>query len=364
MKRRESNFELMRLISMLMIVMWHILVHGYLLSNGNDATMFTNRFILAILVVHVNSLVFLTGYFNEKKENVNLKRCFKLIGEVWFYKALIVGLFLVLNLVKINKITIIEELLPLDFNNYWFINSYLILYLLSPFLNKVIKNMSEKEFFKFLLILLLLFTILPIISQGRIISNNGSNLTNFIIIYYLGAFFHKYPISQNYYFKKLSRKNLQRILIISFFMFTIINISLNCLGERIYSIDNNLFQYVGRIIQINYTLYSNPIVIIQSCCYCLLFETFKFNNKFINFIAGSTFGVYLIHDNHLMRQVIYKWVDYVKTPSTIKSLGILLLSTIIIFTICFIIETIRRLLAKGIKIGYTKIRRKKLNGEG
>ena len=31
---RQSNFELMRIVSMFMIVVWHIIIHGKLLDNS------------------------------------------------------------------------------------------------------------------------------------------------------------------------------------------------------------------------------------------------------------------------------------------------------------------------------------------
>ena len=33
LKVRESNFELMRIISMLFIILWHIIIHGHMIEN-------------------------------------------------------------------------------------------------------------------------------------------------------------------------------------------------------------------------------------------------------------------------------------------------------------------------------------------
>ena len=63
-KERTSNFELMRIISMLFIVMYHVIVHGKISTEAVGSYKFIINFILSILIVHVNSLVFLTGYFS------------------------------------------------------------------------------------------------------------------------------------------------------------------------------------------------------------------------------------------------------------------------------------------------------------
>ncbi len=358
---RESNFELMRIISMFLIVVWHVIIHGKIFDNSGEVGLFVANVILGIIAIHVNSLVFLTGYYNNDKTEVKTKKIFKLIGTAWFYKATIVIIFFLLGLEKTGKITFMEELLPLDINNYWFVNAYIIIYLLSPYLNKVTENMTEKDFGKMIVKLIILLTILPLITNNRFISNNGSNIINFVIIYYLGSFFRKYPINKNYHFKSLERKKLRTVLIIMFFSMALMNISIKYLGDKMYIINSEILNYYGSIIRNNYLYYSNPLIIVQSCAYCLLFETLNIKSKIINFISGSTFGVYLIHDNHLIRKVLYQWVNKVINPSTFKMMGILILSSTIIFLACFIIETIRRMLARGLEMVYTIVRKKKAN---
>lgn len=64
---RQSNFELMRIISMLMIVLWHMLrsdFHGNVIENcSRESLRLIFEFIMFTIVVHVNSYVLLSGYF-------------------------------------------------------------------------------------------------------------------------------------------------------------------------------------------------------------------------------------------------------------------------------------------------------------
>ena len=71
-KERTSNFELMRIISMLFIVMYHVIVHGKIATEAVGSYKFIINFILSILIVHVNSLVFLTRYFSCNKNETKL----------------------------------------------------------------------------------------------------------------------------------------------------------------------------------------------------------------------------------------------------------------------------------------------------
>ena len=72
-KIRQSNFELMRIISMFFIVIWHIIVHGGLLNNTIGVNHFLIQLILCIIVVHVNSFILISGFFQYSK-NFSLKK--------------------------------------------------------------------------------------------------------------------------------------------------------------------------------------------------------------------------------------------------------------------------------------------------
>ena len=65
LKLRQSNFELMRIISMFMIVMWHVIISGVGLSQANNTLTLFLDIIKSVLVVHVNSFVLVTGYFQS-----------------------------------------------------------------------------------------------------------------------------------------------------------------------------------------------------------------------------------------------------------------------------------------------------------
>jgi len=74
-KIRQSNFELMRIVSMIMIVLWHIIIHGHLIDNTTGGINLFLNLILCLCIVHVNSFVLVTGYFQYDKE-FSLKKFF------------------------------------------------------------------------------------------------------------------------------------------------------------------------------------------------------------------------------------------------------------------------------------------------
>lgn len=50
--------------------------------------------------------------------------------------------------------------------------------------------------------------------------------------------------------------------------------------------------------------YSNPIIILQTIFYFSLFSTINIKSKFVNKIASLSLGVYLFHDNQLIKIIL------------------------------------------------------------
>ena len=87
--KRLSNFELMRIVSMFLIVIWHVIMHGKMFANtSSDVIKFILNLIQYIIIIHVNSFVLLSGYF-QSKSKFRIGKFLDLIMEVLFYLTLI-----------------------------------------------------------------------------------------------------------------------------------------------------------------------------------------------------------------------------------------------------------------------------------
>ena len=64
LEERNSNFELLRIVSMLFIILWHTIMHGNMLYNcTNESIKWILEIIQFLIIVHVNSFVMVSGYF-------------------------------------------------------------------------------------------------------------------------------------------------------------------------------------------------------------------------------------------------------------------------------------------------------------
>lgn len=84
-------------------------------------------------------------------------------------------------------------------------------------------------------------------------------------------------------------------------------------------------------------------ILLVSLTLFLAFTKLKLKySKFINIVASATFGVYLIHDNFLMRQ--YLWIDLFKNASYQDCLKLIPYSigvVLLVYIVCTIIDLLR-----------------------
>ena len=195
---RNSNHELMRLVSMFLIVMTHVINCGYVLQNSQNA--FLSQMVLIIYfvtMVHVNSFVLLTGYYQCKK-NFKQSTLWKLMDSTLFYKITITLILCLLGYISVSKVEWIQHLFPINMTMYWFLKVYFILYCISPFLNKLIQSLSKNDFKKLLIVGFVVMSIIPTITDGGAFANNGHTLYNFVYLYFVGAYLRMYPLDREY----------------------------------------------------------------------------------------------------------------------------------------------------------------------
>ena len=303
-KERNSSYELMRIVSMFLIVLYHVILHGKMIENCENAGL---KILLELIkfftLVHVNSFILVTGYF-QINSKFNQKKLWSLIGSNWFYRLVILVLFSIFEIVNLDKVTMVMEGFPINLNEYWFFKNYLLLYCLVPFINKGILSMNKKTFQKMIIVMFIVFSIVLAVTGGEFFFNNGFSLYQFIFLYILGAYLRKYPIDKSYIFKIMSKNMYKIVLFTIFFVCLISNYVLYSYADSISWI-NSGFKTISNYIRWTSENYSCPFVIIQSIAYFLYSGTLDFKSKFINKIASLTFGIYLIHDNNFMRRNIY-----------------------------------------------------------
>lgn len=147
-KYRQSNIELLRIILILMIILLHYLngsMGGALSHTNSDTVNFYFIHILeSISIIAVNVFVLITGYFSYKKKSVQVPKIAKLVLIMIFWGITLSGITVLFIYPQKFNFTLLKSILK-STTDQWFVVIYCILYLLIPYLNKLVNNISKKK---------------------------------------------------------------------------------------------------------------------------------------------------------------------------------------------------------------------------
>lgn len=282
--KRNIGLDLLRIISMIMIMSLHYLGKGGALTSSGNVS-YIAWFLEISCMVAVNLYVLISGYFLVDGK-FSWKKVLKLCIDTWFYSLS----FLILELIFGNG-TSIKEILcgvfPILLKVYWFVTIYIFMYIMSPYLNILINNMNKIKHFTLCLILIIIFSCLHLFlpPMGLLNPQGGYGIIWFITLYLIAG-----------YIKRYVNVNKKPIMLIIFFITTIILLILKFGLQYILKNYPSTFEYISRIYE-----YYSIFILINSICLFLYFNGIEIKNKIttkiITVISPLTFGVYLIHEN-------------------------------------------------------------------
>ena len=329
--KRKSNIELLRIISMLMIVFHHFGVHGGFEWKASNITIQYLWYNLIVIggKIGVDIFVLISGYFliTSQGEIFNLKKILKLWGQIIFYSLGIVVIFVLIGNHNYNVKILIKSVFPIIFSLWWFASTYFVLYIIHPFLNILLNMLSKKNYQTFLMLLIIMWSVIPTITTSEFQSNS---LGWFLTLYAIAGYARLYGFNKIYTTKKYF------ILCLIFFALTYSSsLMFVVLGAR-WSVFFNHATYF-------YGMEKLPILLISLTLF-MGFVTLKIDyHKWINTLASATFGVYLIHDNNIVRPFL--WIDVFQNFKYQNSLFLIpysILVVIFVYVVCTVIDLLRQ----------------------
>lgn len=339
---RSANFELLRILCMAMIVLGHCFTHGGAPTSVTlfSVNWFVCQFVPSFLHVGVNCYVLISGYF-LCESSFKAKRLLGLWTTTLFWS---VGLHLfsvAISHTNFSLSALMKSALPITQSGYWFVTTYLLMYLFVPFLNHAIRHMTKKQHGGFLLIYFAVFIVLQNFTFWTdFTQSNAHSPLYFIFLYMTAAYIRKYPPAAKRHWGLF-------YLLISLLIFlwkagiSIITISLKgeAFGETAFSSFNSITVYLASV---------------------FLFLAFKELNiksvrlsKLIVFVSALTFGVYLIHDHNDIRSLLWNKIfpslEWVSSPFMILWI---FAASAVVFVACLLLEYVRKLIWKLLRIDH------------
>jgi len=190
-KQRAANLDLLRIVSMLLIIFLHSIDHSGVLENAENCgtgMYFYVRFTYAMCMVCVNIYVMLSGYFMVDSR-FRLHKLVTLWMEAAFYGFVLKLVFMLTGADAFSVFSLASCFFPILTGRYWFLTIYVGMYLVSPFLNTLIRAMDKRQHG---LMNLCLFAIMSLWSSihpaiAGMNSGGGWGLAWFVVLYLAAA---------------------------------------------------------------------------------------------------------------------------------------------------------------------------------
>lgn len=284
MKKRQTNFELLRFIAMYFIVVHHLLVSSFNLKVCYAGSILNNIDLIAasldlFFLVGVNIFFLLSGYFSIK---LRTKKVILIILNLYLISGLIRLLGVVCGALAFDEF--LKQLL-LPFISYWFISVYILLMLVSPYINDLVDNIEDKKFVKMLITCACLFCIIGWWGDfGSLGVGKGYSLVHACVMYVTGRYIYVRKItldSHRCFWVIMTMWILNVFMLICFYHFDM----------KVY--------FIQRIFA-----YNSLVNIIISVCIFMIVKNMKLSssiaNRYVLRWSPYILAVYYIHSSSWM----------------------------------------------------------------
>lgn len=309
-KQRSYGLDLLRILSMFLVVILHLLGAGGVLSRLVPGSI---RYVAVwglelVASCAVNCYGLLSGYVGYGSSH-SRKKLLSMWLQVFFFSVLLswgVGLYFQGTL-SMRDIT--APLFPVLTTQYWYFTAYFGVCLLMPYLDRMLAGLSRKQTAELAAILVLLFSVLPLFSTEDLFTTNGGyTMLWLMVLYLLGACIKKYEPAAD--------RPLWHYLL-GFAGCMALGLAGKLGGDALTARFFPSIAIGARLVS-----YTSPILLCASAALLLLLRQWPIKNKagckLIAFFAPISFGVYLIHTNpKVWNHILFGrlgWVADLPTP--------------------------------------------------
>ncbi len=328
------GIELLRCVSMFMIVFIHILNNGGILKDIEcfSINYHVMNYLNTVGAVSVNLYALITGYVCFYSRN-KYERLINLWFKVFFYSVVITLIFVVLPNYKVGIGECFFSFLPVFTNRYWYFTSYFCLFFVVPLINKGLQNLSIKLIKTVVVLGFVLLSIfesfgnLFVYNFSLFCVNDGYSPIWLMYLYIVGVYIRIR--------KENCIEKVKPSYIILYLLFTLLAYGAFVAKDFVISEFN-----ISLLNNIDFTAYNSPFIFISSILLFLIFinVNIKKGSKIINIFSSVSFSVYLISTHpyiftHIQSGLFEKFANY----NVVALLVIVFTSAIIIYFGCSVV---------------------------
>lgn len=331
--KRQSNFELLRIVAMFLV----LIVHADFFSlgrpsqeamSGHPFSSMMRYVVESLALVCVNVYIIISGYFGIK---LKTKSIFNFVFLVVFWRVLINLLFLAASWSGLMTVEIsVKKLFLLCVPGYddWFVSSYILLLFFAQFLNAYIEKSTARRLWVFVFAYegfqILFSWVYPVYS----VFTAGYSFLSLAGLYMLGAAI-----------RKTGKDIVRRPLTLYFALSVAVGVAVYLCGRC------DLLSPIFPRMLAWFEAYNGLTILLASTFLFLGFRRLSFTNRAVNYIAASSFAVYLMHMHPLMRcRFSYVCRYLFENFGTFQYIVLISLFIISVFAVAVLVDLGRRAL--------------------
>ena len=323
---RESNFELLRIVAMFCVVVYHAVCALDISFPAGEMSLDRFFFQLCYCAGDLgNSLfVLISGYFLVRSP-FSLRRVLRLWAQTLFYSLLLGALALAAGW-PLSRGNVWHMAAPVLSISYWFINCYLVFCFLNPTLNRLYAALERRDFKRLLAVMFVCFSLLRTLVPGGFVP--FTKFAMFFFLYSLAAYVRLYPDAVGAFdrpWRCFAAAAALVALLLGYFALCFRS------GGRFAFLRPDRFDHMATL----------PLLGLSLALF-LGFRSLRMPRlRLVNAVGGAAFGVYLIHYSYAWREKLWEMLLGALPAGGTPALS-LLLAALLVYAACALLDLARR----------------------
>ena len=322
--QRNARIEILRIAAMIGIVAHHYAVHGGVMNVTFDRDAAIQLSVISGFGKWGVDLFVLVGAFFMVQRPSRGRALASIYAQVLPLSWLILAAVAVTGIATLSTGDVKDSLLPVIFGQYWFVTAYVMLVLIAPYLAMVAQGLERVQLLRLIVVGVTVWSILTLVDGVWL---GVSNLGWFALLFMIAGYMRLHPLPGSPRAWTASAVGTGLALVLALAVATTMRWNATGLPEDL-----------GWPRELIAGQYSPLALAFAVAILGAAIKRRERHSRVVAYWASAAFGVYLLHDNPLLRE--WLWIEVVDTPRAAAQPWLLLhavVAVLVIYVVCSLI---------------------------
>ena len=330
-QERNWGIDLLKMICMIMVIVQHILGHGWIAQQINPESWKYSVVIglESFSYLGINCFAMISGYVGVKTKYRYTTLAIQWL-KVWLYSILFTLIVMIVEPGTVTRDEMLTGFFPTIRRQWWYFTAYAGSFMVVPLINAGMRQMNKRQAGMCVAAMMFVFSGLNFFNGDPFNVGAGKNVLWLIVLYALGAYMG--------YFGILEKVSIKWIALLAAGS-AVLAVGAGGITSRVCELftgERNGYWFFHRN--------DSPTTVLLAMTMLLLFSRLHIarGTKLLKWIAPLNFSVYLIHDHPLVRRcTISEYARYLAELPKLWIVPGIILSAVVIYLICILIDALR-----------------------